>query len=130
MRHADYVTSIAKSANANGYHFGALIFQGRNIVSTGWCQCKSHPRQARFMRYAKSYKRNNTYMHAEIHALVSAKCDVEGCDMIVARVSNQQLQPSFPCGACHQATRAAGIRRIWYWSGYKWIYNEGGEHYE
>ena len=123
-RHQDYVTSIAKSANASGYHFGAVVFDGRNVMSTGWCQEKTHPRQARYMRWAHSYKRNNTWLHAEIHSLICARADVSGCDMIVARWSANRLRTSHPCLACWQAIMAADIRRVWYWSEYDdaWVY--------
>lgn len=120
MRHASYVTSIARSANANGYHFGAVIFRGREIISTGWCQCKTHPKQARFMKYAAAYKRNNSFLHAEIHALISAKTDVSGCDIVIARWAEDTIRDSYPCGACYQAITFSGIRRIWYWSQDNW----------
>ena len=116
MRHADYVTAIAKSARVLNYHFGAIVFEGRDIISAGWCQAKTHPKQARFMRFAQEYKRNNSYLHAEIHALISARRDVEGYDMAVARWSENKLKTSRPCGACHHAIIVAGIRRVWFWN--------------
>jgi deoxycytidylate deaminase len=122
--HQDYVISIAKSANASGYHFGAVIFDRRNVVSTGWCQEKTHPRQAHYMRWAHSYKRNNTWLHAEMHSLICARTDVTGCDMIVARWAINKVRTSHPCMACWQAITVAGIRRVWYWSEYDnaWVY--------
>lgn len=117
MRHADYVTAIAKSSNAYGYHFGAIIFDRRNIVSTGWCQTKTHPKQARFMqRFAPLYKRNNTFLHAEVHALVAAKQSVMGYEMVIARWSENRLKTSRPCDACHQAITVSGINKIWFWN--------------
>ena len=120
MRHVEYATSIAKSANARGYHFGAVIFNGRDVVSTGWCQCKTHPRQAKFMRYAKSYKRSNSFLHAEVHALIAARTDVSGCDIVVARWAEGKPRDSHPCEACAQALSVAGIRRTWFFSDGIW----------
>ena len=126
MKHADYVTSIATSARVHNYHFGAIVFDGREVVSTGWCQAQTHPKQARFMRFAAEYKRNNSYLHAEVHALISARRDVDGYDMAVARWSEDKLKTSRPCPACHQAMVVAGIRRVWYWdeSTDDWKYDE------
>ncbi len=123
-RHQNYVASIAKSANASGYHFGAVIFDGRNVISTGWCQEKSHPRQARYMRWAPEYKRNNSWLHAEMHALICARTDVAGHDMIVARWAEGKLKNSHPCPACWQAMMVAGIRGVGYWSEHAnaWVY--------
>lgn len=115
IRHVDYVTSIAKAANASGFHFGALVFNGRDVISSGWCQSKSHPAQARFMRFAKEYKRNNTFLHAEVHAIISARCDLSGYDMIVARWAEGKVKTSHPCEACWQAMIVSNIRRVWYY---------------
>lgn len=114
-KHKDYAISIAKAADAKGFHFGAVVFRGRDIISVGWCQCKTHPKQARFMQYAKPYKRENSYLHAEIHALVGAKSEAKNCDMIIARIANDELKDSHPCEACSEAIRQSGIRRIWFW---------------
>lgn len=124
QRHAEYAESIAKSANAEGYHFGAIVFKGKNVVSTGWCQCKTHPKQARYMRYAKPYKRNNSYLHAEMHALIVAKDQAEGCDLIVARWANDELKCSHPCEACWKSIEHAGIRRVWFWKDNELIYKD------
>lgn len=121
-KHVDYVVSIAKSANACGYHFGAIVYKGKNIISSGWCQCKTHPKQAKFMRYAKPYKRNNSFLHAEMHSLITARGETEGCDMIVARWASGELRSSHPCGACMAALKIAGIRYVWYWSEEKKIW--------
>lgn len=115
MRHANVVTSIAKSASVFNYRFGAIVFDGNEIISTGWCQAKTHPQQAKFMKFAPSFKRNNSWLHAEIHALISARRDVEGYDMAVARWSENRLKTSRPCCACHQAMLVSGIRRVWFW---------------
>lgn len=122
IRHAEYVTSIAKSADASGFHFGALVFNRNEIISAGWCQEKSHPQQARFMKFAKSYKQTNNWLHAEIHAIIAAKQDIRGCDIAVARWAENRLKPSHPCGACWQAMLVAGIKRVWFWDERQWIY--------
>jgi deoxycytidylate deaminase len=115
-KHFDYCVSIARSADAQGFHFGAVIFNGSEVVSTGWCQCKSHPRQAHFMKYAKPYKQQNSWLHAEIHALVAAKRDCTNNDIVIARWAQGRLKNSFPCSACLQALSYGGIRKIWFWS--------------
>ena len=124
MRHVDYAISVARSANALGFHFGAVIFRGKDIISTGWCQCKTHPAQARYMQYAPKWKRRNSFLHAEMHALIVARKEARGNDMIIARIANDQLRPSHPCDACMTAVTVAGIRRIWFWNGYEWLSKE------
>ena len=117
-RHIESATAIAKSADADGYHFGAVIFSGKRVSSVGWCQCKSHPRQAKYMAKLPkdNYKRTNNWLHAEIHALVSAKADIEGHDIVIARWANGSCRDSLPCAACQLAISAARLRKIWFWS--------------
>jgi deoxycytidylate deaminase len=119
-KHAEYAEAIAKSANAEGYHFGAIVFKGYSVISTGWCQCKTHPKQARYMRYAKPYKKHNSFLHAEMHALITAKGNASGCDLIIARWADGELRPSYPCGACLEAARDEGIRNIWHYAKEPW----------
>lgn len=124
MKHSEAVTAIARSANAHGYHFGAIIFQKKTIISAGWCQAKSHPAQARAMHSAYDhtcYKRKNSFLHAEIHAIVSAKCELDGSDIIIARWAEGQLKNSYPCKACQIAIEISGIRNVWYTDNGKWI---------
>lgn len=124
MRHIDTVTAIARSANARGYHFGAVIFNRRDVISVGWCQTKSHPMQARCMQRAHkdNYKSKNNFLHAEVHAIISAKLDVSGFDIIVGRYAEGIMKPSYPCKACQLAIEASGLRNIWFMDqNNKWV---------
>jgi len=114
MRHIDTVEAIARSANARGYHFGAIIFQKKTIISAGWCQEKSHPLQAKYNRSKNSYKSKNSWLHAEVHAIINAKNEAEGADMIIGRYADGRMKPSCPCSACMLAIEYSGIRNIWF----------------
>lgn len=120
-QHSELAVTLAKGANAGGFRFGAVIFKRKKIIACGWCQAKSHPKQAHYMRYAKSFKQRCNWLHAEIHALVAAKQDVSGCDIVIGRISENKVKNSYPCRACFQALLVAGIENIWYYKNGVWV---------
>lgn len=76
-------------------------------VSIGFNLQKTHPRYADGKR---SYS-----IHAEISALLKARCDVSGGTIFVYREDrNGQIRLAKPCPQCMKALIEAGIKRIYY----------------
>jgi deoxycytidylate deaminase len=89
---------------------GAVIFKGKRIYSTG------------FNEPSRSVKSLNptaakwkTSIHAEVAAIINAKRDISGLDILVIRMSNKnQFMLSKPCKHCQDYLKYAGIRNIYY----------------
>lgn len=66
-----------------------------------------------------------SYEHATVHAedgCIRKAGRTKGGTMYVARIgAYDQLLPSFPCQKCFPMLREAGIRRIVWWDGTKWV---------
>jgi deoxycytidylate deaminase len=89
---------------------GAVVFKGKKIYSTGF----NHP-----FRSIKSVKPNSqkwrTSVHAEVSAILNAKRDVSGYDMLVVRINDKgQFMLSKPCINCLNYLDYCDIRNIYY----------------
>ena len=88
---------------------GAVILVHKP-VSLGFNQSKTHP------LYADGLKAYT--LHAEITALLRARCDVAGGIIYVYRSDrNNQAGLAKPCSTCMSALIEAGIKRIYYTTG-------------
>ena len=64
----------------------------------------------------------NASVHAEVNALKRATRGGANGTIYVARLGARgKLLPSFPCKRCLPALRNAGIKRIVWWDGYRWL---------
>lgn len=116
-RHAELATALARSADVNGYHFGAVVFDGPRLISTGWCRTKTHPQQAYYIgqAYRDTYKQGNTWLHAELDAILGVPKHerMPDLDILIARWAGGRLKASLPCRACALAIDKAQLRRVW-----------------
>ena len=91
---------------------GAIVFRKKKIISAGYniAYKPIHPAELP-MRFRKF----PTSAHAEINALLSARCSVRGASIIVVRINNSnKLLDSFPCQFCMAYLQHVGIRRVIY----------------
>lgn len=90
---------------------GALVVvAGR--VSTGYNKYRNPPRL--------SYLQAST--HAEVDALRRAPRGGQNGTIYVARLGAKgRLLPSFPCRRCVPVLFEAGVKRIVWWDGYRWV---------
>lgn len=101
---------LAKSLSLHSPHhthkLGAVIAKKGRPLSVGFNSCQTHP---------KSIHPFQT-LHAEISALIGMSFDKsKGCDAYVYReIKNGSPGLAKPCGACHQALKLAGIKRMYY----------------
>jgi pyrimidine deaminase RibD-like protein len=60
--------------------------------------------------------------HAEVDALRRAPRGGAGGTVYIARLGARgRLLPSFPCRRCVPVLRQAGVKRIVWWDGYRWV---------
>lgn len=86
------------------YQVGAAIYVGNKLISIGWNEDKTDPKQRSIFRWR----------HAETAALVGTrKTDLSRATMYVTRVTKTGgLRIAKPCKDCQRILRAAGIRRV------------------
>jgi deoxycytidylate deaminase len=109
----------AKCSSAKSSHYrariGAIIVSGNYIVSEGYSQEKSHPRQHRYNQMTNYYG-ISAKLHAEIDALISSgRMDLTGAEIYVYREDKMgRIANCRPCVSCTQALKDAGVKHIYY----------------
>jgi len=89
---------------------GCVIFNKKKIISKGHNTSlkstkKLHPK---FQRWPGS-------VHAEVDAIIKAKKDLKGCDMLIVRVNkHNQFRIAKPCETCIKYIKHVGIHKIYY----------------
>ena len=106
------IDKAVESANKSQHQqkHGAVVFKGKRIYSIGY----NIPN-----RSVKSLNPNacrwKTSIHAEVAAILSAKRDVSGLDILVIRMnSKNQFMLSKPCSYCRNYLDYCGIRNVYY----------------
>jgi len=93
---------------------GAIIFDKNIIVSTGYNQPLRSVRSATFKFFKNKYS-----VHAEVDAIIKAKCDLKGKSILVVRINSEgKLMKAKPCSYCRDYLNYVGIKNIYYSSGY------------
>ena len=89
---------------------GAVIFSGKRIISVGFNQPFRSVKTATF----KYFKRRHS-LHAEIAAILKAKCNLRGKSILVVRINNKnELRNSKPCQYCQSYLEFVGIKDIYF----------------
>lgn len=101
---------LARNASKNSNYkikIGCVIAIHGKPVSVGWNVVKTHPTYT-----GNSHRRS---IHAEIRAVISARCDVTGGIAYVYRETRNGV-PALckPCDFCHDIMGEAGIRSVYY----------------
>ncbi len=89
---------------------GAVVFKRNRIISAGhnYSQKSAKKLHPRFQRWPGS-------IHAEVDAIIKAKTDLKGMDMMVIRINKQnQFRLAKPCKHCRMYLEHVGIRRVYY----------------
>ena len=89
---------------------GAVIFDKRYIISAG----TNHPcRSIRHLR--PKFTRWKGSAHAEVLAIINAKCDLRGCSILVVRINRKgELRLAKPCDQCLAYLGYVGIKYCYY----------------
>lgn len=101
-----------KEAEKSTFRFqvGAVIFNKNQFISSG------HNCANRSVKNLKPiYRHWPTSVHAEVDAILKAKCDLKGASIVVVRINKEkQLRLSAPCKHCLMYLKHVGIRKIYY----------------
>lgn len=101
---------LARNASKNSNHrvkIGCVIALHGKPVSIGWNVVKTHP-----IYTAGSFRQS---IHAEIKAVITARCDLEGGIAYVYReYKNGMPAICKPCALCYDILSEAGIKTVYY----------------
>lgn len=101
-------------------HVGAVITQGKRIISTGFNSNKTHPLQHKYNIYRNfnDYASSVPLEHAEVHALshlIGKKLPWDTFSIFVYREFKDGTPAcSKPCEACDKLIKELGIKNIYY----------------
>lgn len=107
-----FLNLAIKEAQKSTYkqRMGAIIFKGNSIISKGYNDPFRSVRSVskRFLRW------ENT-IHAEVMALLNARCPLKGTSIIVVRINNfNELRLAKPCSYCQNYLSFVGIKNCYY----------------
>lgn len=118
-RFFDCARSMARLSSHKITRVGAVITDGKTVVSTGYNSEQTHPIQMRYNVH-RNFKDINSgvshCLHAEIAAFVKVKRkSLRGMRIYVSRLTRLGYSGlARPCPACMAAIRHYGIRDIFY----------------
>lgn len=101
-----------KESTKSNYHvqLGAVVFKGKRILSSGHNEnfTLAHNLHPRFKKW-------ETTIHAEAAAILAARQDLKGADLLVVRVNkNKEFRLAKPCKHCLLYLNYVGIRKVYY----------------
>lgn len=111
---------ISKLSNFNGPHIGAVVVEGKTVISTGFNSKKTRPLQERANKYRhfESYHGAVPMQHAEIAALshlIGKEIDWSNVSIYVYReLLDGNRACCRPCAGCMKVIKDLGIKRIYY----------------
>jgi len=106
------IETVVELANKSTYYqkIGAVIFKRNTIISKGYNQVETvrkhlHPK---FQQWPGS-------IHAEVDAIIKAKQNLKGCEILIIRVNNDnQFRLAKPCEYCQMYLEYVKIKKIYY----------------
>lgn len=97
---------IARESDASKYKMGAVIANGQKVLGLG---CN---------KVRKTHPASNTphrYIHAELAAMLNARCDLRGSTLYVYRIGKDDRPLiSKPCHHCQALIEKEGIKTVVY----------------
>jgi len=89
---------------------GCVIFNKKKIISKGY----NTPSKS-IKKLHPKYQRWPNSIHAEVAAIIKAKTDLKGCDILVVRINNDdKFRLAKPCHNCMMYIEHVGIHKIYY----------------
>ncbi len=111
---------ISFLSDYNGARVGAVVCEGKRIVSTACNSKKTRPLQKRYNIYRHFDDNRNAIprQHAEIAALsplIGKEIDWNKVSIFIYRELRNGIRGcSYPCAACHKLIEDLGIKHIYY----------------
>lgn len=120
MRFFSIAREIARMSDFHGTHVGAVVVEGKRILSTACNTEKTRPLQARYnvYRIAEDPKKVVARGHAETNALsplIGKELNWSRLDLYVYREKRTgECGCSRPCPACARLIKDLGIKNVYY----------------
>lgn len=111
---------VSQLSDFHGTNVGAVVVEGKRILSTGYNSQRTRPLQARYNRYRHFENHTNAIArtHAEIDALsplIGKEIDWSNVSVYVYREKkNGERGCSRPCAACAKLIHDLGIKTVYY----------------
>lgn len=106
---------LAKFSDVPRVNIGAVVVTRKTIISSGFNQMKSHPRQKELNKLRPVYKHDCSAVHAEMNALAKMRKVPSGAVLYISRHDRQGHDAICrPCPACMSVIKEKGIRTIVY----------------
>lgn len=111
---------ISKFSDFDGPHIGAVVCEGKTIISTGYNSHKTRPLQHQYNIYRdfENYENSIPRQHAEVDALsrlIGKEIDWNNVSVFVYReFKNGEPGCCRPCAACSRLIKDLGIRNIYF----------------
>lgn len=111
---------VSKLSNFKGPHLGAVVVNGKTVISTGCNSNKTRPLQQQYniYRHFEDYKGSIPSEHAEIAALshlIGKEINWNNVSIFIYReLKNGKRGCSRPCKACMTLIKKLGIKNIYY----------------
>lgn len=111
---------ISRLSDFNGPHIGAVVCEGKTIISTGHNCQKTSPLQHKYnvYRHFDNYEKSVAKQHAEINALtrlVGKDIDWRNVSIFIYRETKDgQKGCTRPCAACYKIIQDLGIRNLYF----------------
>jgi len=106
------LTKTIMEANESKYFqkVGAVIFNKKTIISSGH---NYKERSAKNLH--RKYQNYDYSIHAEVDAILHARCDLKGSSILVVRINNNgEYRLAKPCKYCMMYINHVGIKNIYY----------------
>jgi len=116
-RSKQYINLAIQEAekSTHKHKMGAIIFKGKIIVSKGYNHSSKSVKSI-----TKEFCNRPGVIHAEVAAILSAKKDLKGYNILVVRINNNgALRLAKPCRYCVGYLKFVGIRHIYYSTNYE-----------
>jgi deoxycytidylate deaminase len=111
---------ISFMSNFKGPHIGAVVVEGKRVISTGFNSNKTRPLQHQYNKYRHfaNYSNAVSSEHAETAALshlIGKDIDWKNTSLFVYREKkNGELGCTRPCPACRQLIKDLQIKNIYF----------------
>jgi deoxycytidylate deaminase len=109
--------SVAHLSDVKQYKVGAVIANGKDILSVAHNKEKSHPLQKKYNQHRGEKAEEWSYLHAEVAAILKVRNKklLKGSTIYVGRTFKSGHNAiARPCPACMQAIIDHGIKEIVY----------------
>lgn len=104
---------------------GCIIAKGSKILGRGVNIEKSHPKQKYLNEKYRGFNTHNSYIHAELNAVLTTNANLDGATIYIYREDNNGVMCCCkPCPACEFVLRQVGITTVYYTDYKKFVKTE------